>query len=61
MGIEARGASQRDTNIFNKIITEIFPNLEKELSIPIQEASRTPNSLTKIEPLHGIILLKQLA
>jgi hypothetical protein len=28
-------------NIFNKIITENFPNPEK--SMPIQEASRTPN------------------
>jgi hypothetical protein len=25
-------------NIFNKIITENFPNLEKELSIQVQEA-----------------------
>jgi archaeosine-15-forming tRNA-guanine transglycosylase len=30
-------------NIFNKIITEIFPNLEKTVPIHIQEASRTPN------------------
>jgi hypothetical protein len=32
-------------NIFNKIITENFPNLEKVLPIHIQEASRTPNRL----------------
>jgi hypothetical protein len=32
-------------NIFNKIIAENFPNLEKELSIQVKEASRTPNSL----------------
>jgi hypothetical protein len=30
-------------NIFNKIITENFPNLEKFMSIQVQEASRTPN------------------
>jgi hypothetical protein len=30
-------------NIFNKIITENFPNLEKALPIQVQEASRTPN------------------
>jgi archaeosine-15-forming tRNA-guanine transglycosylase len=30
-------------NIFNKLITENFPNLEKDISIQIQEASRTPN------------------
>jgi hypothetical protein len=30
-------------NIFNKIITENFPNLEKTMPIQVQEASRTPN------------------
>jgi hypothetical protein len=29
-------------NIFNKIIVENFPTLEKELTIQIQEASSTP-------------------
>jgi hypothetical protein len=32
-------------NIVNKIIAENFPNLKKELSIQVQEASRTPNRL----------------
>jgi hypothetical protein len=32
-------------NIFNKIITENFPNLEKTMPIQIQGASRTPNTL----------------
>jgi hypothetical protein len=48
-------------NIFNKIITENFPNLEKVLPIQVQEASRTPTDLTKIELPHGILLLKQKA
>jgi hypothetical protein len=30
-------------NIFNKIITENFPNLEKTMPIEMQEASGTPN------------------
>jgi hypothetical protein len=30
-------------NIFNKIVTENFLNLEKDLPIQVQEASRTPN------------------
>jgi hypothetical protein len=30
-------------NIFNKIITENFPNLEKDIPIQMREASRTPN------------------
>jgi hypothetical protein len=32
-------------NILNKIIAEKFPNLEKDLPIQVQEASRTPNKL----------------
>jgi hypothetical protein len=32
-------------NIFNKIITESFPNLEKTKPIQVQEASRTLNRL----------------
>jgi DNA repair exonuclease SbcCD ATPase subunit len=32
-------------NIFNKIITENFPNLEKTMSIQVEEAFRTPNRL----------------
>jgi chromosome segregation ATPase len=32
-------------NIFNKIIKEIFPNLEKIMPIQVQEVSRTPNRL----------------
>jgi archaeosine-15-forming tRNA-guanine transglycosylase len=32
-------------NIFNKIITENFPNLEKVNPIQVWEASRTPNRL----------------
>jgi hypothetical protein len=30
-------------NIFNETIMEIFPNLEKVLSIQVQEASRIPD------------------
>jgi chromosome segregation ATPase len=32
-------------NIFNKIIIENVPNLEKTMPIQVQEASRTPNRL----------------
>jgi hypothetical protein len=32
-------------NIFNKIIEQNFPNLEKEMPINIKEGSRTPNRL----------------
>jgi hypothetical protein len=30
-------------NLFNRIIAEKFPNLEKERIIQVQEAYRTPN------------------
>jgi chromosome segregation ATPase len=44
-------------NIFNKIITENFPNLEKAMPIQVQEACRTPNRLdqNRTTPQHIII------
>jgi hypothetical protein len=42
-GEEVQG--KRMFNIFNKIITENFPNLEKTMPIQVQVASRTPNRL----------------
>jgi archaeosine-15-forming tRNA-guanine transglycosylase len=43
MGIEEGEEMQAKgmSNIFNKIITEKFPNLEKTMPILVQEASRT--------------------
>ena len=32
-------------NIFNKIIEENFPNLNKDIPMKVQEAYRTPNRL----------------
>jgi hypothetical protein len=47
MGIEEGEEVQakRMHNLFNKIITENFPKLEKTMPIQVQEASRTPNRL----------------
>jgi hypothetical protein len=44
-------------NIFNKIITENFPNLKKSMPIQVQEASRTPNrpDQNRTTPWHIII------
>jgi hypothetical protein len=44
-------------NIFNKIITENFLNLKKDLPFQKQEASRTPNRLdqNRTSPWHIII------
>jgi chromosome segregation ATPase len=47
MGFEEEGEVQAKgiQNIFNKIIAEYFPNLEKTMPIQVQEVSRTPNRL----------------
>jgi hypothetical protein len=37
--VEAKGMH----NTFNKIITEIFPNLKNCMPMHVQEVSRTPN------------------
>jgi hypothetical protein len=44
-------------NVFNKIITENFANLEKSMPIQMQEASRTPNrpNQNRTTPWHIII------
>jgi chromosome segregation ATPase len=56
MGIEEEEEVQAKgiRNIFNKIITENFPNVEKTMPIQVQEASRKPNRL-------NILSLKQQA
>jgi hypothetical protein len=46
-------------NIFNKIITENFPNLEKIMPIQVQETSKTPNRLDQNRTTHNILSLKQ--
>jgi hypothetical protein len=46
MGIEEEEVQAKGmSNIFNKIITENFQNLEKTMPIQVQETSRTPNRL----------------
>jgi len=59
IGIEEREDSQLKglVNIFNKIIEENIPNLEKEMPINIQEAYRTLNRLgQKRNSSHHIIV-----
>jgi hypothetical protein len=59
MGIEEGEEMQAKgmRNIFNKIITENFPNLEKSRPIQMQEASRTPKrpDQNRTTPRHSII------
>jgi hypothetical protein len=55
--VQAKGIN----NIFNKIITENFPNLEKVMPIQVQENSRTPNRLDQNRTTNNILSLKQEA
>jgi glycine cleavage system regulatory protein len=58
MDVEEEEVQSREIhNIFNKIITQTFPNLEKVLPIQVQEASRTPNrhDQRRTSPKHIII------
>jgi hypothetical protein len=59
MGTEEREEekAKEKHNIFNNIVTENFPNLEKVLPIRVQEASRTPKRLdqNRTSPWHLII------
>jgi hypothetical protein len=63
LGIEEREEVQTKGihNIFNKIITENFPNLEKTMPIQVQEASRKLNRLDQNRTSHGILSLRQQA
>jgi hypothetical protein len=52
--MQAKGIS----NIFNKIITENFPNLNETMSIQVQEASRLPNRLDQNRTIPQHIIIK---
>jgi hypothetical protein len=62
MGIEEGEEVQTKgmRNIFNKILTDNYPNQEKTIHIQVKEVSRTPNNLTKIELPHDILSFKQV-
>jgi hypothetical protein len=47
MGTEEEVQTKGIHNILNKIITENFPDLEKNMPIQVQEASATPNKLAQ--------------
>jgi hypothetical protein len=50
MGIEEEVQAKGIHNIFNKIVTENFPNLGKVMPIQVQEACRPPNRLDQNRP-----------
>jgi hypothetical protein len=61
MGIEKEEVQANRIYIFNKMITENFPSLEKVLPIQVQEASRTPKRLdqNRSSPWDIIIKIKK--
>jgi hypothetical protein len=62
MGIEKEEVQAKGIrNIFNKIITENFPNLEKTMPIQVQEASRTPKRLAQNRTTSQHIIIKTQA
>jgi hypothetical protein len=59
MGIEEEEVQAKGIcSIFKKIITEIFPNLEKTILIQVQGASRTPNRLDQNRTTPRYIIIK---
>jgi hypothetical protein len=50
--------AKRIYNIFNKIVTEHFPNLKIVLPIQVHEASRTPNRLDQNRTSPWYIIIK---
>jgi hypothetical protein len=58
MGTEEDVQTKRISNIFNKIITENFPNLEKLCPFSYREPPGHQTDLIKIELPHNILSLK---
>ena len=46
--------------IFEKIVKENFPNLEKEIDMQVQEAQRIPNKMDAKRPMPRHIVIKML-
>ena len=59
---EGEKKEQETENLFEKIMTENFPNLVKEIDMQVQEAQRVPKKLDprKHTPRHIIIILSKI-
>ena len=59
---EGEEEEQEMENLFEKIMKENFPNLEKEINLEVQEAQRVPKKLDprKHTPRHIIITLPKI-
>ena len=47
---EEEKKEQEIGNLFEKIMNENFPNLEKEIDMQVQEAQRVPNKMDAKRP-----------
>ena len=56
--LEGKEREQEIENLFEKLMTENFPNLVKEIDIQLQEAQRVPTKLNLKRPTSRHILLK---
>ena len=55
---EGHGEEQELENLFEKIMKENFPNLEKEIDIQVQEAQRVSDKLDPKETTPGHIIIR---
>jgi hypothetical protein len=55
--VQGKGISKT----FSKIIAENFPNLKKEMSFRYRKPPGQQIDMTKIEPLHSTLYVKQLS
>ena len=59
MGVpEGEERKQETVNLFDKIMTENFPNLVKEIDIQVQDAQRVPNKMDAKSPTPRHITIK---
>ena len=60
--VEGEERKQEIENLFEKIMTENFPNLVKELGIQVQEAQRVRNMMNpkRPTPRHTIIKMPKV-
>ena len=55
---EGKEKEQEIGNLIEKIMRENFPNLMKEIDLPVQEAQSPKQDRCKKDPLHDTSLLK---
>ena len=62
VGVPEEEEEQENKNLFEQIMKENFPNLAKEIDMPVQEAQRVPKKLNvrRATPKHIVIKLPKI-